>query len=353
MQGFDEIAAQINIIRRGAETFHRIPQHGVIILGLFHDPGNYDFMALCQKLFPQFKNQLGLGEGGRVPDGQPFRHFLKIVQGAFPQFIDVNLLQNRGCFLLLPDCVSTIFLRSGSRLFPGGFFRRGQGLGEGFLRNISGGGRGVVEFFSHEKMLVKSLGLLAEQVRGAFIPDDEVGRSHFFHDRPLGRQNGFNHILPESIPDSQAGFLRSPGNSHHAHGILAIARRSFKKQGHVNDKPVHLRILTRRQHLRKTFLMQQGVNDPFQRSAAFRIPENKLPQKMPVSLSGGVYAGWAEDAGEGGFQRTAIQQSARLRITVKQAQARASRLHQQTDECRFPGGYSSGNNQGFHGGKGK
>mgnify|MGYP000769212291 FL=1 len=99
--------------------------------------------------------------------------------------------------------------------------------------------------------------------------------------------------------------------------------------------------------------MQQGVNDPFQRSAAFRIPENKLPQKMPVSLSGGVYAGWAEDAGEGGFQRTAIQQSARLRITVKQAQARASRLHQQTDECRFPGGYSSGNNQGFHGGKGK
>ena len=32
MQGFDEIAAQINIIRRGEETFHRIPQHGVIIL---------------------------------------------------------------------------------------------------------------------------------------------------------------------------------------------------------------------------------------------------------------------------------------------------------------------------------
>lgn len=82
--------------------------------------------------------------------------------------------------------------------------------------------------------------------------------------------------------------------------------------------------------------MQQGVNDPFQRSAAFRIPENKLPQKMPVSLSGGVYAGWAEDAGEGGFQRTAIQQSARLRITVKQAQARAPAFISRRMNVDFP-----------------
>lgn len=71
MQGFDEIAAQINIIRRGAETFHRIPQHGVIILGLFHDPGNYDFMALCQKLFPQFKNQLDLVREAAFRMGSP------------------------------------------------------------------------------------------------------------------------------------------------------------------------------------------------------------------------------------------------------------------------------------------
>ena len=37
-----------------------------------------------------------------------------------------------------------------------------------------------------KKMLVESLDLLAEQVRRSFVPEDEIGRGHFFHDRTLG-----------------------------------------------------------------------------------------------------------------------------------------------------------------------
>ena len=115
-------------------------------------------MTLGQKLFSQFKNQLGLGEGGRVPDGEAFRHFLKVVQGAFTQFIDVNLLQNgSGGFLgLIPDRRSAgrrlcILFRSRGGLFRGNLFRSRKSLGGGGLCVLSGGKGVVVEFFSHEK----------------------------------------------------------------------------------------------------------------------------------------------------------------------------------------------------------
>ena len=165
VQGLDEVAAQVNIIRRGAEAFDRIPQHGVIVLGLFHDSGDDYFMALCQKLLSQLKNQLGLGEGGRVPDREAFRHLLKIVQGAFPQFIDVNLFRNGSGGFLRPgrDCRSAgripcVFLRSGSRMFLRNPFRCGKGLGGSRLRILSGGEGLVVEFFSHEKNVGRVFG---------------------------------------------------------------------------------------------------------------------------------------------------------------------------------------------------
>ena len=202
-------------------------------------------------------------------------------------------------------------------------------------------------------MLVESLDLLAEQVRRSFVPEDEIGRGHFFHDRTLGRQNGFNHVLTESVPESQAGLLRFPGNGHHAHGILVVARRCFKKQGHVNDKPGYRRILTCRPHLRKTFLVQQGVNDSFQRPAAFRIPEDKLPQEVPVRAAVFIHAGGSEGAGEPLPKPAAVQQPACLRITVKKAQARPPLLHQQADGGGLSGGDSAGHDQRLHEGREK
>ena len=58
MQGLDQVAAQVNIVRGCAETFDRIPQHGVIVLGLLHDTGDDYFMALGEKLPAQFEHKL-------------------------------------------------------------------------------------------------------------------------------------------------------------------------------------------------------------------------------------------------------------------------------------------------------
>lgn len=73
-----------------------------------------------------------------------------------------------------------------------------------------------------------------------------------------------------------------------------VARRCFKKQRHVNDKPVYRRILPRRLHLRKTFLVQQGMNKSFQNFSAFRIAEDQLSQEMSVRPSRAVHAAGAE-----------------------------------------------------------
>lgn len=135
---------------------------------------SWPFARSC---FPNSK-PAGLGEGGRVPDGQPFRHFLKIVQGAFPQFIDVNLLQNRGCFLLLPDCVSTISSGAAAGCSPAVSSGAGRGLGR-VSCGISPAGEGVLSSSSVMKNVGKVFGFAGGAGPGAFIPDDEVGRSHF------------------------------------------------------------------------------------------------------------------------------------------------------------------------------
>ena len=86
----DQVGAEVDVIRTGAEAALRVPQHGEVFLGLLEHAFADQTDALVAVETEQFVNQLALGDAALDPGGRGLGHRLQFGERFEAELVDVD-----------------------------------------------------------------------------------------------------------------------------------------------------------------------------------------------------------------------------------------------------------------------